>query len=554
MRIDKVQPFYTDEDRAALEDLDTRLEAMNKEFEKLREDAGNATSAGNQQSVYLFFKNTGELFEERAQLIEKVERRYFESFHGDTLAILEDAQEIIAAITKEDYLQAHRRRVEELKPVIERPPAKGATKEERQAYKRTKALTVRGFETCYSFILSLVRVQLEALNNYGDEANINRVLTIVEATAESFYSKPRNWESKAGQAPKDAPRQTVESIIPKYYIMPNTRIINALTGGGKRFLINDGANDIPVIPAKNKQPEVTTYFMITDPRTPDKKSNLSNYEREVSNSIFSIFEEAKRNEKAAVFTVDMVYRGMIGGGERPSKQQKAQIEATINKLIHFYQEIDATEELRKRGAIADGDTWHIKDYYLRAQEHIYKAKGGQPVRAWVLRDEPLQLSYAKLTGQFISAPARCLHIEKVDSLGRLSGQIVSMSEDRVAMAGYLLRRVAVMKHDTAQAMDALRAYNKRREKNQSLENKTLADFRRQSDTILFSTVFSESLLCTTSSEAEEPQQQRQGARTTAQRNREFCFDVLKYWKSIGYIKDFSPHGKGRSITGVKIET
>ena len=77
------------------------------------------------------------------------------------------------------------------------------------------------------------------------------------------------------------------------------------------------------------------------------------------------------------------------------------------------------------------------------------------------------------------------------------------------------------------------------EKDPTLEEKPLAAFRKQSDTILFATLFKETGTETTN-------------RDRIMDNRNFCFDVLDYWKATGYIKGYKQQTKGRSITGVDI--
>ena len=181
----------------------------------------------------------------------------------------------------------------------------------------------------------------------------------------------------------------------------------------------------------------------------------------------------------------------------------------------------------------------MKDYYLRAQEHIYKAKGGQTVKAWVMTGEPLILSYARLTGQILTVPAKYLAIEKVKQ-GAPSGELLTMNAGRQAMTSYMLRRIAVIKHDIETAREAWRSNERRRRDDKTIKEKPLAAFRKQSDTILFSSVFSAA-----GTETDNRKQQMN--------NRNFCLDVLDFWKASGYIKDYRQQTKGRSITGVEIK-
>lgn len=331
----------------------------------------------------------------------------------------------------------------------------------------------------------------------------------------------------------------LQGITPRQYVMPNNLLMKDLAGETGKQPINAGEYDMPVIPETKRQREITTFVMATYEPEKGIISSLTEYERDISDAFISIWEQARKDKKPAAFTPDMIYRAMPGRGERPSKQQKGAITKAVEKFLHLYLEVDATDELRKRGKIGAGDTYHVKDYYLRAQEHIYKAKGGQAVKAWVMTGEPLILSYARLTGQLLSVPAKYLAIEKVKQ-GAPSGELLTMNAGRQAMTSYMLRRIAVIKHDYERAADALRKYERRRKSDQTLPAKPLAAFREQNDTILFDTLFK-----TTGTASEN--------REITRRNREFCFDVLDYWKATGYIKGYRQQAKGRSITGVTIE-
>ena len=339
-------------------------------------------------------------------------------------------------------------------------------------------------------------------------------------------------ERAAAEVPK------LHSLIPTQHTMPNSTLMNHLAGALGKRPINAGAHDLPVIPATKKRGEITIYVMAD--YEPDKgiTSSLTEYERDVSDAIMSIWEQAKREGKPAAFTTDDLYRAMPGRGEAASPQQKGAITKAVEKYIHLFLDIDATDELRKRRIIGDGDTYHIKDYYLRAQEHAYKAKGGQTVRAWLMTGEPLILNYARMTGQILTVPAEYLAIVKVKG-GELSRELITMNAGRQAMTSYMLRRIAGIKHDLAQAKEAKRSYDRRREKDKTMPDKPLAAFRQKSDKILFGSIFKEA-----------------GTETTDRKqqmlNRNFCLDVLDFWKAKGYIRDYRQQTKGRSITGIEI--
>ena len=96
--------------------------------------------------------------------------------------------------------------------------------------------------------------------------------------------------------------------------MPNNALMNAMQQTGA---INAGELALLVIPAKGRQKEITAYTIIdyepgetgitiTDPK-------LTEYERNVSNAIVSLWVEAEKLEVEPVFTTDTIYRAMRRG-------------------------------------------------------------------------------------------------------------------------------------------------------------------------------------------------------------------------------------------------
>lgn len=344
----------------------------------------------------------------------------------------------------------------------------------------------------------------------------------------------------------------LQRLTPRRYIMPNNALTNDLYGVKGKQPINAGAYDLVVIPEKGRQKEIVSCVTITSELPELKASNdggrtighsLPEYDRVVFNSYTSIIEQAKTDGIKAMFDADAVFRGMPGRGERPSKQQKAKIERTLEKHMRIFLDIDATDEMQTRGYIGSGDTYHLKGYLLQAVEHEYTPKGRNKVKVWEVTGESPAFTYAKATGQLQTASKKLIEIEKVsaDRSGKLvpCGKPIFMNENRMAITNYLLRRVLVMKRDLELAKDKWRHYERQRKKDKTLAEKPLAAFRGQSRTILFSTLFK-----TTGTETTDRKQQMD--------NRNFCFDVLDYWKATELIASYSQQQKGRVITGIEI--
>lgn len=332
----------------------------------------------------------------------------------------------------------------------------------------------------------------------------------------------------------------VQNIRPTAHTMPNNALMNTLQ---QKPAINAGAFDMVVSNAKGKRKEITAYTMIEfDPGETGIKitdAKLSEYERQVSDAVVSLWVEAIKEELPAVFTPDMIYRAMPGGGDKASPQQRGAITKTIEKFRRLHITVDATDEMRKRGIIGDDETFTVDDYYLSATRARHTVKnGGQTVNAYRINTEPIMLTYCKMTGQLLTVPVKCIELKKVKG-GKASLEPIKMNADRQAMAGYIIRRIKVMQHDEAAAKERKRSYDRRRAKNKELEEKPMEAFREQSRVILFDTLFKDAGL--------EGQ-----SRDKAMDNRDFCFQVLDYETAIDFIKGYNKQTKGRSIAGIEI--
>lgn len=334
--------------------------------------------------------------------------------------------------------------------------------------------------------------------------------TILFAFIERENPGPQTAETILAKLPM------LQGITPKAHTMPNNALMNVLQ---QKDAINAGAFDMVVSNARGRRKEITAFTMVTyDPGETSIKitdTKLSEYERQVSDAIVSLWLEATKENLPAVFTPDMIYRAMPGGGDKASAQQKGAITKAIEKFRRLHITVDATEELRKRGVIPPSGTFKLDRFYLTATHAEYRAKnGGQVVNAYQIDQEPIILTYCNLTKQLLTIPAEYLTIKKIKK-GVASGELVSMNSDRQAMTGYILRRIAIMKRDR--------------------KNKV----QNQSTTILFDTIFSDVGIADQN-------------RDRAMDNRNFCFQVLDYQIAAGNIKGYEKQTQGRSITGVNI--
>lgn len=313
-----------------------------------------------------------------------------------------------------------------------------------------------------------------------------------------------------------AEHPALAALLPTRHTMPNNALMNALQ---QKQAINAGAFDLVVANPHGRRKEITAYTMVTYDAeaagTALAAANLSEYERQVSDAVITLWLEAKKQNLPPVFTTDTIFRAMPGGGDKPSPQQRGAITKAIEKMRNLHITVDATEEMRLRGAIGKNEICEFDDFYLSAVRVTCRIKnGGQTVTAYKLHTEPVILTYSRMTKQILEVNAKYIEIRKVKK-GQ-PAEIMPMTAGRQAMAGYMLRRISVMKRDK--------------------KNKV----QTQSNVILFDTLFAEAGTVTEN-------------REMTRRNRDFCFDVLAYWKATGLIKGYTQQTKGRSITGIVID-
>lgn len=346
---------------------------------------------------------------------------------------------------------------------------------------------------------------------------------------------------------EDTPAALIEALkkmpalIPQAHVMPNNALMNVMQQSG---LINAGEWNVPVIPAKGRQKEITAFTIIdyspgesgitiTDPK-------ITEHERQISDAIISLWVEAERQEVEPVFTIDAVYRAMPGGGDKASPQQEAAIAAAIEKFRKTHMTVDATEELRRRKVIDETETVTFDEYYFQIRRAKRTSKHSkQSVVAYQITSKPVILKYAEMTHQILTVPPKFLTVSKVKG-GLITNEVITMNADRQAITGYMLRRISIMKHDKEEARERLKQYRRQQQKNPEMENKPLEAFKKQSSTILFDTMFSQAGIKTTD-------------RKQLMLYRNFCYDVLQYWQATGFIKGYAEQNKGKKITGIDIE-
>lgn len=308
----------------------------------------------------------------------------------------------------------------------------------------------------------------------------------------------------------------INAISPKQHIIPNNALMNKLL---THEVINTGAFNLLVSNARGRRHEIVNYTLVEYNSTPAlTTAHLSEYERLVSDSIISLYEQARSDNLPPVFTIDTIFRAMPGSGEKASPQQRGAITRAIEKLRALHIHVDATTEMRARKVIGETETLIYDDYYFSMTRATYRnCGGGGNVTAYKLNTEPIILSYAKTeNNQIITVPAKCLDLRKVDTHGKLTPNAISLTIERQEIFGYILRQIAWIKHDKAKKVA-----------------------KPRNNIISYSAIFN-------AADIDTAQKQ------TIRRHRDFIGQVLNYEQAIGYIKEYKTIMEGRTYYGIEI--
>ena len=305
------------------------------------------------------------------------------------------------------------------------------------------------------------------------------------------------------------------TVLPKNYIMPNNALINHLQD---RPAINAGEHDLTVANKKKNRQEITVVVQIDydEKETGIKLTTpkMTEYERQVTNAICTLW---RYGDDSHILTSDMIYRTMTGQGSdgKATKGQKSAITRFMHKWEGVKITLDFTDEAKKRKYEINGkpvDGYYRKRRFLEFDDTIVIA-GGEKMTGWQFIRKPVILEYSEMSKQVLPVQSEMLNIKKIRQ-GKVTTESVSNNEDRIAVKGYLVRQIAIMKD---------RKYKK-------VEWQSV---------ILFDTVF-----------------EKTGLQDADRDKRSKMFTYIKqcldYWKADGKIANYSIIKDGKKITGVDI--
>ena len=294
------------------------------------------------------------------------------------------------------------------------------------------------------------------------------------------------------------------TIIPQKHLIPNNKLANSLT----KDIIGGGLIELDV---GRKKDDILTRCILNyegDNVKLTSRRSFTEYDRQVADAVTSLYEYG---DKSHIITAATVYRAMVHATETetPSPQQIEAVTQSLDKLRFVRVQIDCTQELMRRNASLNGSqiTGGKVDTYLLTLKKLEVIAGNQKVSAYKITDTPILYDYSRLTGQVITVPAALLDIRDK------TGAKIPNTERRIAIKGYLMRRISIMKGQNS--------------KNQSCH-------------ILYDSLYNG--VCST-----EPTQKEKRL------IRDYIPCVLEYWKSEKFIKDYEELTHGKKKIGIEIK-
>lgn len=297
----------------------------------------------------------------------------------------------------------------------------------------------------------------------------------------------------------------------------------------------------------NKNTNEQVFTLIDYDAQGSKLKNLTEHERQVTDAFASLWNASQEQGIPCVFDEATIYAMMPGNGKKISEKQAKEIRAILYKFNTIRIGLDYSKELQDAGLIEAGESIKTKPHYLDFDIIEYKNQKGYKKEAYYITKEPPIITDCKRYNEFATLPAKYFAIKDTvkDPAGNITlsnkPDALRMSSQRQDIAGYLLRRISIMRKDLEKAKELYRKNESKRQKDNTIPFKPVAAFKKKSSIIKLDTLFS-----TVDIEHSDGK--------ALQDDRDFILKVLDYEIYAGLIKGYSIQRSGQShkITSINI--
>lgn len=214
MFIDRLEQFYTDQEREELQKIDKK-QAL---FYSARTNSPELTEDQRKQIIDEF--DSAAIMQTMELIVNRAKNRYFQSFNGNINSIVADANKIIQTVDKETFSDNIKRREEAFAPILTRMSQKDNNAEVAKAYEQLEALTKANFYNFCRFIHVQISLQLEAIAFYSNKDGLQgqcekarqQIFSSINAKAGTYYKTPHTLYHMESQG--DALTAFLNGIVP----------------------------------------------------------------------------------------------------------------------------------------------------------------------------------------------------------------------------------------------------------------------------------------------------------------------------------------------------
>ena len=412
MIIDKALPYWTEEDRQ-------RLDEIEKEENTLIPQLADETLEYRRP----LFAKWQALGDEANDIYGRIEDRYITD--RGTKGLLEDAVEIADAIERADFQQFITARINHISNMIEDDVSP-------DIIERFKPYAIENYKNCFTYIRLAMRVQENAL--VTDEDAHEELLTIIDRRASLWYDKPS--ESEEGQI------STLLDEVPDLTFTYPDKYLQSLTKASSRIFDSKipltELQQVAIDVTPNKGKSTNSYLVNVDMTAPELKGteNITEFDESIFNAVISV---ASSNQHG-FFTPKQLATHLLYGdnplNNNPSQQRVGAVTKSIEKQRHIDITIDWTAHGRLNGKIKEGDTLRVKGYMLPVAEYTATING-QKLHGYQLLDIPPLYKYAQSVGQVGTHPVKMLNVP------------INLDEQKIVIRDFLLKEISHIKNNRA---------------------------------------------------------------------------------------------------------
>lgn len=362
--------------------------------------------------------------QELRDLWHSMEEKYIILFVGNKSAILSDVQEILVAISKEDFekeMQSCSKRVDLLNEYVIKKYDKAAAK---RIIDDKRKETIQNFENCCKFIESTLRPQYNAFIHY--DFSCGEIDKLVEQKAAEWYEKPRNFKFIPYYAKRyecNENKQSKKAAENQIAKIPHTKQFRKLDDF--YYLLDpictgvfDGEMNI----------ETSMFVAFIDFENLDGvklSKKLSSYEKFVWHTCVNLIIQDDHD----ILTLEQIYKAM-GNNGKPNNTIKTEILEAIENMskVRVTVDVPVNSEL-----YPELDQFKGTFQLLATNTKQALSRGQIAKNSIQILEKPQLFYFAKAINQVCSFPATVLEVP------------VSKTKANITLLNFLLQKILKMK-------------------------------------------------------------------------------------------------------------